>query len=134
MGYKEKSGEVVFASPKGEMKYSYFDLIMRQMEHLGAMISHEESGFSNSRIPLMVNFIISHVPEGEMRMEMREDLRKRLEKRLKDVVGSEDRTMITVQTYVEIVGHIADYLESYMGITKENRLGFIGVEDHGVDE
>lgn len=127
MEQTQNPGEITFAAPKGEIKFSYFDLIMKQMYHLGMMISQSSSGLSDSRIPLMVTFIISHVPEKKLREDMRNDLKQALEARLEGVVDSEDRTMIKIETYVEVVGNIADYLEKYMGTTQENRLGFIGV-------
>lgn len=127
MGHVESNGEVTFAAPKGEIKFSYFDLIMKQMYHLGMMISQSSSGISDSRIPLMVSFIISHVPQKKLRQDMRDDLKAALEARLEGVVDSEDRTLITIETYVEVIGNMADYLEKYMGTTQENRLGFIGV-------
>jgi len=124
MGKIEKDGSVTFGVPKGEIKEAYFELILKQLYHLGMQISQPTT--SNNNIPIMVNFIISHIPSIERRKEIRKKIKDELQIRLENEGNIEDRTKITIDTYVEFVGVIADYLENFMGIEKENRLGIIG--------
>ena len=116
---------VTFGIPRGEVKGAYFDLILKQLYNLGIQLS-QPTPLSGSSVPLMVNFVISHVPHEQHRLDIRNEIKKELLTRLEGVDDDEDKTKIKLDVYVESIGNIADYLERFMGIETENRLGFIG--------
>lgn len=123
MGRVNEDGGVTFGVPKGEIKDAYFDLILKQMYHLGLQIT--DSG-ARSGIPIMVNYIISHIPSQPHRDELRQKIKEALEERIGDNTDQGKKQEITIEVYIEHMGNISDYLEKFMGIEKENRLGIIG--------
>lgn len=125
MGRVNEDGSVTFGVPKGEIKDAYFDLILKQMYHLGMQITQPDP-YSRGGIPIMVKYIISHIPRPEQRKELKESIEKELEVALEGIDDLEDRQRITIDTYIESMGNVSDYLENFMGIEKENRLGIIG--------
>ena len=125
MGRVNEDGGVTFGVPKGEIKDAYFDLILKQMYHLGLQISNTDSG-SRSGIPNMVNYIISHIPSQPRRDELRQKIKEELIERIGDNKDQGKKQEITIEVYIEHMGNIAEYLEKFMGIEKENRLGIIG--------
>lgn len=135
MGKEMEDGGISFGVPKGELKSGYFDLILKQMYHLGLMISQPTVTYSNNDITLMVRYIISHIPGKEKRMELRKELEEELTKNLGTDVknkSQEEKNRIIINTYLDFVGNIPDYLEEYMGISKENRLCIMnGVKEDG---
>ena len=125
MGKIGEDGAVTFGVPKGEIKDAYFDLILKQMYHLGMQITQPDVQ-SRSGVPLMVNYIISHIPSSDHRNTLRQKIKEDINSRLDGIDDHEERQQITIETYVENMGNVADYLEKFMGIEKENRLGVIG--------
>jgi len=125
----EDEKTITFGIPKGEIKQAYFDLILKQMYHLGLQIS-QPTTYNAGNIPLMVNFIISHIPSQNNRDDMRLAIKTEIARRLENIEDDETIRKITVDVYIEYVGQISDYLEKFMGIQTENRLGFIGMKQH----
>ena len=125
MGKVGEDGAVTFGVPKGEIKDAYFDLIIKQMYHLGMQITQPEP-YSRSGIPIMVRYIISHIPSEKHRNELKDKIKEDLKIALEGIEDLEDKQMITIDTYIDHMGNVSDYLEKFMGIEKENRIGFIG--------
>lgn len=125
MGRVGEDGSVTFGVPKGEIKDAYFDLILKQMYHLGMQITQPDP-YSRGGIPIMVKYIISHIPRPDHRKKLKETIERELNAALEGVDDLEDRQMITIDIYIENMGNVSDYLENFMGIEKENRIGIIG--------
>ena len=125
MGKVGEDGAVSFGVPKGEIKDAYFDLIIKQMYHLGMQIGQPDP-YSRSGIPIMVKYIISHIPSEKHRNELKDKIKEDLEIALEGIDDLEDKQMITIDVHIENMGNVSDYLEKFMGIEKENRIGFIG--------
>ena len=125
MGKVGEDGAVTFGVPKGEIKDAYFDLIIKQMYHLGIQIGQPDP-YSRGNIPIMVKYIISHIPSKKHRDELKDKIKEDLKIALEGIDDLEDKQMITIDVHIENMGNVADYLEKFMGIEKENRIGFIG--------
>lgn len=125
MGKVGDDGAVTFGVPKGEIKDAYFDLIIKQMYHLGIQIGQPDP-YSRGNIPIMVKYIISHIPSKRHRDELKDKIKEDLKIALEGIDDLEDKQMITIDVHIENMGNVSDYLEKFMGIEKENRIGFIG--------
>lgn len=121
MGHVE-DGTVTFGIPKGEIKEAYFDLILKQMYNLGVQMSQTQ--YSGSSVPLMIRLLISHIPSESHRNELRTKIDNNIKEKIQGIKDTETKNKLTVEAYVDSVGEISDYLEKFMGIEKENRIGF----------
>lgn len=122
---ESNTGTVTFGVPKGEIKEAYFDLILKQMYNLGMQITQPDA-YSRSGVPIMVNYIISHIPSQSHRNDLRQKIKEDLNEKITDSMSTEEKQEIVINVYVENMGNVSDYLEKFMGIEKENRIGIIG--------
>lgn len=129
----EEQTEIKFGIPKGEIKDSYFDLILRQLYHLGLQISQPNT-YSNTTVPLMISFIISHIPGKDKRIELRNNIQNEIDSQITGNESIDEKNEKIIKIYIENMGNIADYLEQFMGIEKENRIGYIGFKGELNDE
>lgn len=119
-----KSNRDSFAVPKGELKERYFDLFMEGFKYLGAQITQPDV-HSRSGVPYTVSFIISLIPNLEHQQEIRKKISDEITKQLIGVDDLEDKQQIIIETNIEMVGLVSIYLENFMGIEKQNRLGVV---------
>ncbi len=123
----EQGTRITLDVPMREGKDGYVGTLFSLFLRMGGILA--DAGFreTDMRVEYMTHFMISLVPGKKQRQEIREQLRKDIEAKLKeDNSGDQDaKARIRNMVCLEYIGVVGDFIDKHVGISTENRLGFV---------
>lgn len=119
--------------PAREGKEGYIGTIFSLFLRLGSIMGEQNFQPTDMRIEYMTQFMISLMPGKKRRVLMRQNLKELLEARLKEAqdknggeeLNNEQRGRITNIVCLECLGDITDFTDLHVGVSAENRLGYV---------
>jgi hypothetical protein len=119
--------------PAREGKEGYVGTIFSLFLRFGAVMGEANFQSTDMRIEFMTHFMISLIPGRKNRAKVRDELKETLTQRLKEAqknnngeeLNNEQKGRITNMTCLEIIGLIMDFTDLHVGVSSENRLGYV---------
>lgn len=118
--------------PQREGKEGYIGMLFQLFIKVGGIMADAQFTATDMRIEYMVHFLISLVPGKTNRKTIRDELKTEIEKRLEDErkklnenLTNEQIGRIRNMTCLEMMGYIMDFTDKHVGVSKENKIGFV---------
>ena len=136
---KDMDSKVVFEAPVANLKGGWLELVKTQYLNCGNAILQEGNG-NNNAFHFSFLLLLNLLPGGEggQKRHRLYELYKKIEaKRIKEVGGNPSdaqKAHIRQEIELEIVGHITDYVDHYIGIQEKLTVDFVGVMSEEMEE
>lgn len=128
---KDMDSKVVFEAPVANLKGGWLELIKTQYINCGNAILQEGDGNNNAfhfSFLLLLNLLPGGV-KGQKRHRLYELYKKIESKRISEAGGNPsdtEKAHIRQEIELEIMGHITDYVDQYIGIHEKLTVDFVG--------
>lgn len=130
---KDMDSKVVFESPVANLKGGWLELVKTQYLNCGNAILQEGDG-NSEKFHYSFLFLLNLLPggvTGKKRHVVYEIYKKLLKERFKGLEGGDisnkEKARIRQEIELEMVGHITDYIDKYIGIQEKLTVDFVGV-------
>ena len=130
---KDMDTKVVFESPVANLKGGWLELVKTQYLNCGNAILQEGDG-NSERFHYSFLFLLNLLPggvTGKKRHKVYEIYKKLLKERFDGLEGGDisnkEKAKIRQEIEIEMVGHITDYIDKYIGIQEKLTVDFVGV-------
>ena len=132
MSYKDASGDKVYTLdyPQLEGKAGYIGTFFTLYLRLGNMFDRPDFGKEPVKIRLFTKLIISMIPKKERRDTINKYIKERFEQLKKERTDTgikltdADIGYILIESALDGLGDVTDYIDKHVGINVENKVGF----------
>ncbi len=118
--------------PQREGKEGYIGTHFSLFLRIGGVLGDAHFSATDLRIEYMTHFLISLIPGRKNRADIRDRLRKDIDKNLteeKKTIGenltNEQIGRVRNMTCIEYMGEVMDFVDKHVGVSKENKIGFV---------
>lgn len=125
---KDMDSKVVFESPVANLKGGWLELVKTQYLNCGNSLLQEDNGNSN-KYHYSFLFLLNLLPGEKKRHKLYEIYKKLQEERFKKAsknISNVEKAEIRQEIEIEMVGHITDYIDKYIGIQEKLTVDFVG--------
>ena len=123
--------KVVFESPVANLKGGWLELVKTQYLNCGNALLQQEDG-NTEKFHFSFLFLLNMLPGGKNSKKRHRvyDIYKRLQKErfktLGDNLTNQQKAKIQQEIEIEMIGHITDYVDQYIGIQEKLTIDFVG--------
>ena len=131
----DPDGKVVFEAPLGNLKGGWLELIKTQYINCGNALLQQEDGNAD-RFHFSFLFLLNMLPggkTGKKRHRVYEAYKNLLETRLKEAekeagndLTNEQKSRVRQEIELETLGHITDFVDTYIGIQERLTVDMVG--------
>ena len=134
MATKTNTGETIYHldTPMREGKEGFIGMLFGQFLKGATLLTSDGFSITDTRIEIYTHFLISMVPGEKKREAIREAMVKEVEEKLelakKNRASNEELGRIRLLTCIKHIGKVTDYTDLHVGVSIENRLGFVAAK------
>lgn len=113
--------------PQREGKEGYIGTMFTLVLKMGTILADANFKETDMRVEYMTQFMISLIPGKKARKEIREQLHNDIAERLKTDTSADQDAKARLRNMVclEYIGIVGDFMDKHVGISKENKIGFV---------
>lgn len=118
--------------PQREGKEGYIGMQFQLFIKVGGIMADAQFTPTDMRIEYMTHFLISMIPGKTNRRTIRDELKTEIDKRLDEEkkklnenLTNEQTGRIRNMTCLEMIGQVMDFTDKHVGVSKENKIGFV---------
>ncbi|MBU0572020.1 MAG: hypothetical protein KKC50_08280 [Candidatus Omnitrophica bacterium] len=136
---EENGGTIIFEGPSANLKGGWLELIVQEYQNHSRAIMSMDSNEDGIKAHYCFLKLINTLPQkkGKRGTRSRERLydyyKALMKKRMKEAQGETgsnlsdaDKARVRMETELETIGHISDYVQKYIGIEEELTIDHVG--------